>query len=110
MQTPPLTARELVDVVLLACGFKEEVVKKLHGGHAFAAAQVNHLGIFPHSIYHLVAFVKLQSLLREIAETHGFAHREAALVGLHQSQQHLDEGAFARAIAAHNAHLLVAAE
>ena len=76
----------------------------------FSAAHVDILCNVAHDINYLLLLIKLQTLLREIAETHGITDIETALVWLYQSEQHLQECGFARTVAAHYTHFLKAGE
>ena len=75
-----------------------------------ATAQINIFGNVGNNVYHLFLFVKLQSFLREIAKTNGFADVETSAIGLHLAKQHLDERRFSRTIVAHDTHLLETCE
>ena len=73
-------------------------------------AQIDILRYASHGIDDLHLLVELHAVLREIAEAYSLAHDEAPAVGLHEAEQHLDERALARAVGAHNAHLLIPRE
>ena len=105
-----LASRKLVDVVLLLLGREHEVLQELHGGELPAASKVNIFRGLANCIYHFHLLVELHPVLTVIAETHGLAYDETSAIGLHQSEQHLDESALACAVIAHDAELLIARE
>lgn len=89
---------------------KKEILQQLRRGEFLATPQVDIVGNGSDDIYHLLLLVKLQALLREIAETDGLANHDTSLVRLHLSQQHLDEGRLPRAVIPHDTHLLKTGE
>ena len=95
---------------MLRLGAEEKMLQELGSGQPAAVAQVNDFGNVPHDIYHLHLLVKLQSLLRIVAEADGLAHIEGAAVRLLQAHQDFDERGFPGAVVADDAHLLVAGE
>ena len=103
-----LAAAQLVNVVVLLLGRKEEELQKLRSRHVLAAAQVYVIGNLRNHVNHLLVFAEFQSLLREIAEANRLADVKLATVGLNLAQQHLDEGRFSRSVITHNTHLLEA--
>ena len=105
-----LAAGELVDVVVLLLGRKEKVLQKLRCGDVFAAAVVDVVGDVGYHVNDALVVAELHSVLREVAEAHGVAHVEASAVGRHFAEQHLYECRLARAVVAHDAHLLEALE
>ena len=110
VELAPLTAAELVDVVVLLLRGEEEVLEELRGGQVLSTAHVDVLGNVLHHIDHLLLLVELQTLLGEIAETHGIANVEPSAVGWHKTKEQSDERGLSRAVVAHDAHLLEAGE
>ena len=86
------------------------MLQQLRGRELAAAAEVDVLGNVAHDVDDLLLLVELQALLREVAEANGVADNDATLVDRHLTKQHLDEGRLARAVVAHDAHLLEARE
>ena len=102
-----LAAAQLVNVVVLLLGRKEEELQKLRSRHVLAA-QIYVIGNLRNHVNHLLVFTEFQSLLREIAEANRLADVKLAAVGLNFAQQHLDEGRFSRSVITHNTHFLEA--
>ena len=106
VELAPLTTRELIHIVMLLFGREEEILQELRGGEMLAATHIDIFSDVADDIDDFLLFIKLQSLLREIAEAHGIADVETAFVGWHLSQEQLEEGGLACAVVAHDAHLL----
>ena len=104
----PFAATQLIHIVVLLFGCEKEMLQQLRGGEVPAAAHVDIVGNVAHHINHLLLVVKCHAFLREIAEAHGLSNVKASVVGLFQSEQHLDKGGFSCAVVAHDAHLLIA--
>ena len=85
---------------------EEEELQELRCRHVLATAQVDIVGYLRDDIYHLLVFTELQPLLREVAKAYRLTNVELARIGLHLSQEHLDEGGFSSTIVTHDAHLL----
>ena len=75
-----------------------------------AATEVDVFSDVAHNIYHFLILAKLQSVLREVAETDSVADVEATAVGLLFAQQEFDEGRLSCAVASDDTHLLEACE
>ena len=105
-----LASRELVDVVLLLQGREHEVLEELHGRQTSAASEVDVFGYLADGVDDLHLLVELHAVLTVVAEADGLADDEAAAVGLHQAEQHLDERALPRSVSPDDAKLLVARE
>ena len=96
--------------IILLFGSEEEILQQLGCREFPATSQIHIVGNGSDDVNHFLLFVELQSLLREIAEAHGFAHHDTSLVNGHKPQQHLDKRRFARAVIAHNTHFLESRE
>ena len=105
-----LTTAQLIYIIILLFGSEEEILQQLGCREFPATSQIHIVGNGSDDVNHFLLFVELQSLLREIAEAHGFAHHDTSLVNGHLSQQHLDKRRFARAVIAHNTHFLESRE
>ena len=92
---------------MLLLGREEEVLQELRRGELLAASHGDDLGDVAGHVDDLHLRVKLQALLRVIAEAYRLADVEAATVGAYLPHEELEERALARTIIADNAELLV---
>ena len=105
-----LASAELAHVVVLLLGFEEEMLQELTHGKSLPIAHIDHFGYVAHHVNHLGIVAELYAVLTVVAEAHRLAYVEMSLVGCQLAQQELDEGGFARAVIACDAHLLIAGE
>ena len=105
-----LSSRQLIHIIILFLGRKEEVLEELRDTHLRAIAHLDIFGNVAHHIDHLLLVVERHAILRVIAEAHSLADVEMPLVGSNLSEEHLQESRFTSAVVAYDAHLLVARE
>ena len=101
-----LATAQLIYIVVLLLGSKEEELQELRSRHVLAVAQVDIVGYLRDDIYHLLVFPELESLLREIAKAHSLTNVKLTAIRLHLAQEHLDESRFSRTIITYDTHLL----
>ena len=91
MQTAALSTRQLIYIVLLLQRCKHEMLQELHRRKLAAAAQIHIFCNSRDGVNHFHPLVKLHILLREIPESHRFAHIEATGIRCLQSEEQLDK-------------------
>ncbi len=101
-----LSPTELINIVLLLLGCEHEIVEKLRGSHLPSTTQVDIIGDICNDVDDFLILIKLQSVLREIAELHSLSDIELATVGWHDTEKHLNERRLSRTVVSHDAHLL----
>ena len=74
VQLATLATTKFIHVVVLLFGSKKEILKELRSREMFASTHIDIFGDILNNVYHLHLVVELQSLLREIAKTHGIAN------------------------------------
>ena len=87
-----LASTQLIYVVVLFLWSKEEELQELRSRHVLAITQVDIIGNLCNDINHLLVFLELQSLLREITEANRLTDVKLTAVRLNFTQEHLDEG------------------
>ena len=101
-----LASTQLIYVVVLLFWSKEEELQELRSRHVLAITQVDIIGNLSNDINHLLVFLELQSLLREITEANRLTDVKLTAVRLNFSQEHLDKGRLTRTVITHDSHLL----
>ena len=76
----------------------------------FTSAHIDIFGYILNNVYHLHLVVELQSLLREIAKTHGIANIKLSAIRRYLSQKHFYECRLTRAVVSNDTHFLKARE
>ena len=101
-----LASTQLIYVVVLFLWSKEEELQELRSRHVLAITQVDIIGNLSNDINHLLVFLELQSLLREITEANRLTDVKLTAIRLNFTQEHLDEGRLTRSVITHDTHLL----
>ena len=70
VQFSALTTAEFIYIIILLLGSKQEILQQLRGRHLTSTAQVHIVGDGSYHIDDLILLIKLQALLREVAELH----------------------------------------
>ena len=86
IQLAALTTTQLVHIVVLLFWSEHKVLQKLRCCQVLTTTHIDIFGDVLHHINHFCLLVKMQSLLREIAESHGVANIKLSAVGCHLSQ------------------------
>ena len=110
IKTAALATAQLIDIAVLCFRRKEEMLQKLRCRQTLAVTQLYHFRDVLHHIDDFHLLIKLQTLLRIIAETDGFADVQRTTIRQLLSHQYLDEGGLSRTVIPHDAHLLIAGE
>ena len=105
MQLPFLASAEVVVVGVLQAVRESEVVQEIAGTHVVAVVHANHFGVFLHQLQHNLVTGVFHPVLREVAELDGLSGGDFTAVGNHFAHDHLQEGALAGTVLAHNAAL-----
>ena len=75
-----------------------------------ASTHIDRFGDILNNVYHLHLVVELQSLLREIAKTHGIANIKLSAIRRYLSQKHFYECRLTCAVVSNDTHFLKARE
>ena len=102
-----LSPTQFIDIAMLRFGSKQEMLQELRSRQLLSIPQFDHFGYILHDINHLHLFVKLETVLRVVAETDSFAHIHHSAVGFDLSHQYLDKSRFTRSVVPYNSHLLI---
>ena len=89
---------------------KEEILQELRGREMLASTHIYVFGNVLYDINHLHLVVELQSLLREISETHRIANIKFSIIRSNLSQQHFYKCRLTCTIVTNNSHLLESRE
>ena len=106
IQFPALSTAQLIHIVMLLFGRKEEILQKLGSREMLTATHINIFRNVLYDIDYFLLLIKLQSFLREITEAHSIANVKTATVWRHHPQEHFDKGGFTRTVIAHDTHFL----
>ena len=108
IESTTLTTTELIDVAMLLLGWEEEVLQELRCRELLTPSHRDDLGYLSSDIDYLHLLIKLQSLLRIVAESHGLTDVEPSTIRRYLPHEQLEERALARTIISHDAQLLIA--
>ena len=107
IQSTLLATTQLVHVIVLLLGGKQEMLKELGCRKLASTTQFDDFRNVLNDINHLHLFIKLQALLRIIAKTNGFAYVNRTTIRLLFTHQNLDESRFSRTVITHNTHFFI---